>query len=129
LLSLILTCGSCYTVGAGVVGVTFNRITGATDAYSQGLHFKLPIVTDVVKFDVKTQKETIDADSASKDLQKVFVKVVINYHLDYEKVNNLYVKVGRDYADKVLHPAVNESVKASVSQYPVEEIIVKREDK
>lgn len=128
MLSLILTCGSCYTVGAGVVGVTFNRITGATDAYSQGLHFKLPIVTDVVKFDVKTQKETIDADSASKDLQKVFVKVVINYHLDYEKVNNLYVKVGRDYADKVLHPAVNESVKASVSQYPVEEIIVKRED-
>jgi len=128
ILTLVIGCGSCFTVGAGVVGVTFNSITGSTASYSQGTYLKLPLVVDVVKFDVKTQRENIKADSASKDLQKVLVSVVVNYHLDYKKVNDLYVKVGKDYVEKVIHPAVNESVKASVAQFPVEEIIVKRED-
>jgi len=126
--ALIIGCSSCFSVGAGVVGVTFNKFTGNTASYSQGTYFKLPVIVDVVKFDVKTQRENIKADSASKDLQKVLVNVVVNYHLDYKKVNDLYVKVGRDYSEKVIHPAVNESVKASVAQFPVEEIIVRRED-
>lgn len=126
--ALMLGCGTFFSVGAGIVGVTFNSITGQTAAYSQGMYMKLPIITSVIKFDVKTQREDIQADSASKDLQKVKVHVAINYHLDYKKVNELYVKVGRDYNEKVIHPAVNESVKASVAQFPVEEIIVKRED-
>ena len=128
ILAFLVGCGSFFQVGAGVVGVTFNSITGSTAAFSQGMYFKIPIVTSVIKFDVKTQREDIQADSASKDLQKVKVFVAINYHLDYLKVNELYVKVGRDFNDKVIHPAVNESVKASVAQFPVEEIIVKRED-
>jgi regulator of protease activity HflC (stomatin/prohibitin superfamily) len=127
-LVFIVGCGSFFSVGAGVVGVTFNTVTGDTAAYSQGMYFKIPIVTSVIKFDVKTQREDIQADSASMDLQKVKVHVAINYHLDYKKVNELYVKVGRDFNEKVIHPAVNESVKASVAQFPVEEIIVKRED-
>ena len=125
---LLIGCGSFFTVGAGVVGVTFNTINGNTAAFSQGTYLKIPLIVSVVKFDVKTQREDIKADSASKDLQKVEVHVVVNYHLDYKKVNDLYVKVGRDYVEKVVHPAVNESVKASVAQFPVEEIIVKRED-
>lgn len=127
-LALMVGCGSYFTVGAGIVGVTFNSFTGSTASYSQGAYLKIPWIVSVIKFDVKTQRENIKADSASKDLQKVLVSVVVNYHLDYSKVNDLYVKVGQDYVDKVIHPAVNESVKASVAQFPVEEIIVKRED-
>ncbi len=127
ILFLIVTCGSYFSVGAGVVGVTFNTITGTTAAHSQGMHLKLPLITNVIKFDVKTQREDIKADSSSKDLQKVDVHVALNYHLDYTKVNDLYVKVGRDYNEKVIHPAVNESVKASTAQFPVEQIIVERE--
>src|SRR5271157_4996969 len=83
ILVFLVGCGSFFQVGAGVVGVTFNSITGSTAAFSQGMYFKIPIVTSVIKFDVKTQREDIQADSASKDLQKVKVFVAINYHLDY----------------------------------------------
>ncbi|MGL4368907.1 MAG: SPFH domain-containing protein, partial [Spirochaetota bacterium] len=106
---LIILFGSWFFVGAGIVGVTFNTMTGETHSYSQGFYFKIPLVTDVTKFDVKTQRQDIRADSASMDLQKVAVHVVVNYHLDYAKVNELYVKVGVDYEDKVIAPAVNES--------------------
>lgn len=128
LLFMIVTCGSCFSVSAGNVGVTFNMLSGSTKAYSQGTYLKLPFVVSVVHFDVKTLRNDIKADSASKDLQKVRVHVVINYHLDYTKVNDLYVRVGKDYVSKIIVPAVNESVKASTAQFPVEEIIVKRED-
>lgn len=116
-----------FVVGAGQVGVTFNRINGNTRSYSQGMHFKIPFVQYAVKFDVKTRRLDILAEGASKDLQVVKIETVLNYHLKYDAVNELYVKVGKDYIEKVIEPAVNESVKYSISQYPVEQIIVERE--
>jgi regulator of protease activity HflC (stomatin/prohibitin superfamily) len=125
---LAIGCGSCFGVKAGEVGVTFNRLTGTTESHSQGTYFKIPIVTDVTSFDVKTIKlDVLPAEAASKDLQKVHVHVVLNYHLDYTKVNTLYVKVGQDYQEKVIVPAVNETVKATTAQFPVEQIIIERE--
>jgi len=125
---LIVSCGSYFKVDAGEVGVTFNTITGVTQSYSQGTYLKMPFITNVTDFDVKTQKEDIKAASASKDLQKVEIDVVINYHLDYTKVNELYVKVGEDFSEKVIYPAVYEAVKSASAQFPVEQIIVEREE-
>jgi len=124
---LILFMGSWYVVNPGEVAVTFSRVSGNTASSPQGLHLKTPLLTGVEKFDVKTQRVDIKSESASKDLQKVDVDVVLNYHLAYDKVNELYVKVGPDYPAKVIEPAVHEAVKASAAQLPVEEIIVKRE--
>jgi regulator of protease activity HflC (stomatin/prohibitin superfamily) len=45
----------------------------------------------------------------------------------YEKVNELFVKVGVGYTEKVIEPAVNEAVKAAAAHFPVEQIIVNRE--
>ena len=116
-----------FVVGPGEVGVTFNRLSGKTASYSQGMHYRIPVIHGVSKFDVKTQRIDIVAFSASKDLQKVEVEVVVNTHLLYEKVNDLFIKVGKDYVVKVVEPAVNECVKAASAQFPVEDIIVKRE--
>lgn len=123
----IILLSPVFTVGAGEVGVTFDRFTGETKSYSQGAHFIVPLVKSVYKFDVKTQRVDIEAESASKDLQVVHVTAMLNYHLVYDKVNELFVKVGRDYVEKIIHPATNEVIKAAVAQFPVEEIIVKRE--
>ena len=127
ILLITVSMNPVFVVGPGEVGVTFNRISGQTASYSQGMHFRVPLVQVVSKFDVKTQRIDIVAYSASKDLQKVEMEVVINTHLLYEKVNDLYIKVGRDYKEKVIEPTVNECVKAASAQFPVEEIIVKRD--
>lgn len=125
---VIIFFGSWFMVGPGVVGVTFNQMTGKTASYQQGFHFKLPLIIDVTKFDVKTQRIDVTAEGASKDLQLVKVEIVLNYHLDYTKVDDLFVKVGRDYKEKVIDPAINEVTKAAISQFPVEQIIVNREE-
>lgn len=116
-----------FVVAPGQVGVTFNRISGGTKSHSQGTHFRIPFVEGLVKFDVKTQRHDVRAESASKDLQEVKVQTVVNYHLVYENVNELFVKVGIDFNDKVVDPAVNEAVKAATAQFPVEQIITQRQ--
>jgi len=122
-----LTLNPIFIVGPGQVGVTFNRITGSTGSHSQGMHIRCPLIISVSKFDVQTQRDDVRAAGASKDLQEVQVEVVLNQHLDYTKVNELFIKVGRDYKEKVIQPVAKEVVKAAVAQFPVEEIIVQRE--
>jgi regulator of protease activity HflC (stomatin/prohibitin superfamily) len=127
LLGLIVFFGSWFVVDVGTVGVKFNTVSGKTASYQQGFHFKLPLLENITKFDVKTQRLDEKAVGASKDLQEVTFELALNYRLVYDKVNELYVKVGRDYQQKVIIPAVNEIVKASASKFPVEQIIVNRE--
>lgn len=126
--ALMIGCGSYFNVGAGEVGVVYNSFTGNTSSHQRGMHLKVFWFDSVTKFDVQTQKEDVMAESASKDLQKVGVKAVINYHLNYEKVDEVYVKVGSDYSEKVIHPTLNEVLKAATAQFPAVEIIVKREE-
>jgi regulator of protease activity HflC (stomatin/prohibitin superfamily) len=124
---LFLVWGSYFVIEPGNVGVTFNKLTGKTNVSEQGIHGKLPIITDVYEYDVRTQKDSLASESSSKDLQKVSIQADINYHLNYENVNRIHTKIGPDYANRVIHPTVYECVKAASAKFNVEEIITKRE--
>ena len=52
----------------------------------------------------------------------------MNFHIDPSFVNDLYQKVGLDFADKVIDPAFNDFVKEVVPTYPIVEILPKREE-
>lgn len=125
LIVIVLLVSSVGTVGAGERGVKtrFNKVVGTVDT---GLYFKLPIIEKVIKMDVQTQKEQVDATAASKDLQVVNAKVAINYNLQTDKVTDLYTRIGVNYKDKVIDPAIQEVVKAVTAKYTAEELITKR---
>ena len=126
IVAVIIFFGCFYVIGVGQVGVIFNQATGRTKSVQSGFSLKIPIVEQLNVFDIRTQRIDIVEDCASKDLQIVKMKTVINYHLDYTKVNEIFTKVGRDYTEKVIIPITNEIAKSLVSQYTVENIIVKR---
>ncbi|MBR4632394.1 MAG: prohibitin family protein [Elusimicrobia bacterium] len=119
---------SFFVVEVGFVGVRINIITGQTQSFAQGTYFKIPFIHQVVNYDVKTQKQEIEADSASKDLQTVRAKIVVNFRPVYEKVNDIHIKIGKDYFVKVIYPAIQEVSKTAISKLPVENIIVEREN-
>jgi prohibitin 2 len=73
------------------------------------------------------QKVEYDAEAASKDLQTVHTKVAVNFHPVAESVPALFREVGPGYTEKVIHPAVQEAVKASSAKYTAEELITKRD--
>lgn len=125
LLVLFLAFNSYTVVDAGTRGVvkTFGEVTGVFD---EGLHFRTPFITSVTHVDVKTQRYTSESSAASRDLQIVSTQVVLNYRPDPETVGNLIRDIGLDYEEKVIDPAIQESVKAATAQFNAEELVTKR---
>lgn len=114
-------------VGAGERGVVFSRISGVKEMPMQeGMNFRIPGIENIVKFDIKTKKLERVSQGASKDLQEVNLRTVVNYHLDGLKVAKLFQEVGVDYERKVIEPAIQEAVKAGTALFPVESIIIER---
>ena len=115
------------TVGAGERGILlrFNAVTGKI--YNEGLYFRWPLVESVVKFDIKVQKNQVEATAASKDLQTVHSDVAFNFHINPARVASIYQEVGIDYNQRIIAPTLQEAVKASTAQFTAEELITKRE--
>lgn len=117
--------GSSGTISAGYKGVKtqFGAVKGVVDS---GLYFKMPFIQKVVKMNVQTQKEQIDAEAASADLQNVKATVALNYNLYPDKVSELFNKIGNDYKSRIIDPAIQEAVKAATAKHTAEELITKR---
>lgn len=111
-------------VGYRGVAIRLGNTTG--NIYGQGLNFKIPFIESSVNIEVRTQKESVKATAASKDLQSVEAEVALNYSLDANKIVNLYQTVGSDYKERIIAPVLQESVKAVTAKYTAEELITKR---
>ena len=102
------------------VGAVENRVLG------EGIHFIIPFAEQVVSLEVRTLKFQADASAASNDLQEVQTTIALNYHISPSQANIIYQQLGADYADRIIAPTIQESVKASVAKFNAEELITKR---
>ena len=91
------------------------------------MHFITPFAEQVVQMEVRTQKFQAEATAASNDLQEVQTVIALNYRIDPQEANKIYQILGVNYADRVISPTIQESVKASVAKFNAEELITKRE--
>ncbi len=98
-----------------------------TKSLEEGIHFVVPVRDNVVPMEVRTQKITEDAASASKDLQDVRTQVALNYHINPDNAQLVFKDIGLDYANRVIVPAIQESVKQVTARFNAEELITKRE--
>jgi prohibitin 2 len=124
----IIAVSSIRMVDAGNRGilVQFGNVdTG--NSLDEGLHFVVPFRDNVVQMEVRTQKIVEDTTSASKDLQDVTTQVALNYHLDPDRAQVVYQQLGFDYANRVIIPAIQESVKQVTARFNAEELITNRE--
>jgi regulator of protease activity HflC (stomatin/prohibitin superfamily) len=126
---LIIGWGTFVIVPAGHRGVALWWGSVEKRIMGEGLNFKVPIAERVIKVDVKVQPHPFkEIDASSKEYQMVKMTGMMNFHIDPAYVNDLYQKVGLDFADKVIDPAFNDFVKEVVPTYPIGEILPKREE-
>ena len=124
---IVIMAESIVIVEAGHRGVVLylgaveNRVLG------EGVHFIAPFLEQVVPMEVRTQKFQAEASAASNDLQEVQTVIAVNYRIDPQEANKIYQTLGVNYADRVISPTIQESVKASVAKFNAEELITKRE--
>ncbi len=125
---IVLVTASVKTIDAGHRGVLLQF--GAVDtsvSLSEGLHFVVPFRDQVIPIEVRTQKVVVSSTSASKDLQEVSTEVALNYHIRPESAQLLYRQLGYDYDNRVILPAIQESVKQVTARFTAEELITMRE--
>ena len=124
----IVATASVKIVDSGNRGVLlhWNAVDLTNPPLEEGLHFVVPFQDEVVNIEVRTLKYANDARSASKDLQTVETTVTVNYHPDKEQVHRLYKNLGLDYENRVIQPAIEETVKQVTANYNAEELITKR---
>ena len=124
----VIATASVKIVDSGHRGVLlhWNAVDLTKPPLEEGLHFVIPFQDEVVNIEVRTLKYASEARSASKDLQTVETTVTVNYHPDKEGVHRLYKNLGLDYENRVIQPAIEETVKQVTANYNAEELITKR---
>lgn len=124
----VVASSSVKIVDAGNRGIlTHWSAVDLTNApLDEGIHFVIPFQDEVVQMEVRTLKYDTSTRSASKDLQTVQTTVTVNYHPDTERVHFLYKEIGLSYENRVIQPAIDETVKQVSANYNAEELITKR---
>ncbi len=116
-------------VPAGTRGVMTTMGKPSEEIFGEGLHFVVPIIQQMHLMDVRISKNEGEGDAASKDLQQVRAKVVVNFHLDPLMAPRAYKDVGQSTEEvvlRILEPARPEAVKSVTALFTAEELITKR---
>lgn len=123
---VIIVLAGTTIVPTGHIGVV-TLYSKVQDKYlDAGFHFIKPFVEEVHDVDIRTQKYEGTVEGSAKDLQIVNITMSINYQLKPEKVSDLYAKIGQDYGNIMLNPALQSSLKASIANFTAEEMVTKR---
>ena len=117
---------SAVSVNTGHIGVKtrFGKVT--SDSLPAGLYFRIPFVEDINQVEVREQKMEMHTGASSADLQTIQSSIAANFRPDPTKAHLLFEEVGLEYEQRILYPAVEETVKAVTAKYTAEELITRR---
>ncbi len=118
---------SVITITSGSKGVLlqWGKVSGILD---EGIHLIMPFRDSVVIMNTQTQIVTaVDQSCGTFDIQEVYVDIAVNYRLNPLAVDLIYTDLRQDYASRIVKPNVEESIKATTSDFTAEELLQKRE--
>jgi regulator of protease activity HflC (stomatin/prohibitin superfamily) len=129
IIALIIIGGVFVQIGPGQRGVLMTFGAVHNSVLDPGLHLKLPFAQSVVRMDVQVQNSQAQETSASLDLQNVSTTVATNWHILPADAEWVYQHIGSesDLVDKIIHPAISNSVKAVTAHYNAEDLIIHRD--
>lgn len=122
---VICLLGCIKTVPTGSTGIvtTFGRIENIT--LDAGIHFMAPW-KKVVNMDNRTQKQSIEMQCFSSDIQEVSVIYTVNYQINKANAQEIYRTIGKEYFDKIVMPKALEAVKSVFAKYTAEALVASR---
>lgn len=115
-----------YTIDGTERGVLMNWGNPQMEPLMPGWGMKIPYQQEIVRYNIQTQRYDAVESAASKDLQDVSTGVAVNYRLDPDRVPEIHVNLGQNYAQKIIEPAVKETVKQITAEFTANDLIQKR---
>ncbi len=119
--------GSFYVIDPGERGivVTVGKVSSFS---SEGLGFKAPFFSHVIRVNVRQQTEELKAPAFSSDLQMLNTTIKVLYRIPESSVVEMYQKYAGNPFDSLIAPRVQEALKESTVSETAEGIVKKREN-
>lgn len=127
LLVLSTILGSFYVIEPGQRGIVVTVGKVSAVASGEGLGFKTPFLSDVVRVSVRQQTEEVKAPAFSSDLQMLSTTVKVLYRIPESGVVEIYQKYAGNPFDSLIAPRVQEALKEATVGETAEGIVKKRE--
>ncbi|MBQ8087339.1 MAG: prohibitin family protein [Clostridia bacterium] len=123
---IALVSGCIRSVPTGYTGIltTFGKVEQSN--LDAGVHLKAPW-QKIVLMDNRVQKQTLDTQSFSADIQQVDVRETVTYRINSTAAAVLYEKVGTHYFENILYPQLLENTKTVFAQYSAEGLVEHRD--
>ena len=130
ILSCIVMRSSFTIVQAGERGVLMNFGKVQDSILDEGIHFTSPIGASIKTISIRVQKTDIESPAGTKDLQTINVSLSLNWHIDPEKANTVFQRVGdlEQVVGQIIRPAITEVLKAATPKRTAEEILKQRSE-
>jgi len=118
---------SFTVIPAGHIGVQVTLGEVNQQTLAEGAHFVNPL-SRIKEVEVRLVTAQLkQASAGTKDLQQIHTDIVLNYRIDGSKAAHIYKEFGFDLQDRVILPALSESLKAVTAHYTSEELVTKRD--
>lgn len=130
LLAALLVFASFRSVAPGHRGVyTWLGAVNMETVAGEGFTALVPGFQSLTQVDVRvTPHEFKQIEAATKELLEIKMTGKLNYHIDPARVNLVYQRVGLDFPEKVLDPALSDFIKEVTPSYNINDILPKREE-
>jgi regulator of protease activity HflC (stomatin/prohibitin superfamily) len=140
LILLLMIPASIRVVPVGRALVVFNTITRSFRLAGQGITLVPPFITQTEQYDLRRLEYTMagtrgegrrsEADdslwSPTQEGLQVGVDLTVWHHLDPQRVIDLHQKIGPDYEEKIIRPAVRSVIRLVISEYAVMDVYSSR---
>jgi prohibitin 2 len=142
LILFLLILSSTVVIRAGSRGVVFDIFRGVLpEPLTEGLHFILPVIQQVTRYDVRTHTYTMSQSQRSSEATrgdhetlwaptadglKVGLEITVRYKPDPARLSELHRSIGPDYEDKIIRPAIRNVSRMVVSEYNILDVYSKR---
>jgi regulator of protease activity HflC (stomatin/prohibitin superfamily) len=136
LAAFILIASSIRVVSVGHALVIFNTITKSFRLGRQGVTFVPPLICATQDYDLRRLEYTMSGVSGegrkanlddslwspTKEGLQVGIDLTLWHHVDPQRVISIHQKIGPEYEDKIIRPAVRSVIRLVISEYPVMDV-------
>ena len=126
-LAIVFAATCIRSVPTGYTGIltTFGKVEDSN--LEAGVHVIAPW-QNIVLMDNRVQKQSMDTQAFSSDIQQVDVRLTVTYTINKSAAANLYQKVGLNYYDSIIYPQLMENTKTVFAYYTAEGLIETRDE-
>jgi regulator of protease activity HflC (stomatin/prohibitin superfamily) len=136
ILLLVLLVTSVRVVPVGHALVIFNTVTKGFRLSSQGVTVVWPVISQTQIYDLRRLEYTMSAAegegrraqvddslwSPTREGLQVGIDITVWHHLDPQRVTDIHQRIGPDYEEKIIRPAVRSVIRMVISEYPVMDV-------